>query len=89
MKYLLLAIFILGLSGCFLSGVTEYVTFEAVSKPYRDKYGPPQNETKYESSGYKSVSWWWWSRGFNVDFVWSSNSLNGWKVGSTYTFTPF
>jgi hypothetical protein len=92
MKYLLIALFIIFLIGCSVYDTTQntYVTFESVSKPYRDKYGPPEDEYKYNSSSYNSVNWWWWSKGFNVTFVESIyDDVYGWTVDSTYSFTPF
>jgi len=64
----------------------DYVTFDEVSQPYFDRYGQPEDVYTYDSGNYQSVSWWWWSKGFNVDFV--RIDWTNWKVGSTYTFEP-
>ena len=67
----------------------HYYTFDEVSKPYLDQYGPAEEINKYTSSDYNSVDWWWWSKGFEVTFVDTSwDDVNGWKVESTYSFTP-
>ena len=81
---LLLAVVLLS---CNLGYTTpDYVTFEEVSQPYLSRYGQPEDEYTYDAGDYQSVSWWWWSKGFNVDF--SRVDWGDWKVSSTYTFTP-
>lgn len=66
-----------------------YHSFEEVSQPYLDKYGPPEETNSYISGSYESINWWWWSQGFMVNFKDSPyDSVWGWVVGHTYTFEP-
>ena len=43
--------------------------------------------TKYDSSGYHSESWWYWSKGKEFTFTWGEY-IEGCCDKSTYTFTP-
>lgn len=52
----------------------------------RDKYGSPEEISKYESEGYHSVDWWYWSKGIEFTFKWGTN-VDGCEV-SKYTFEP-
>lgn len=53
----------------------------------RSKYGEPEEVSTYSSSGYKSESWWYWSKGVNYDFTWGSD-VEGCCDKSQYTFDP-
>jgi len=81
------------LPGCILEGdLSEPTTFEEVSQPYLDQYGPPEDVYIYKSSGGRywcSIDWWWYSKGFQVTFLWIVYDEElGWRVASTYTFPP-
>ena len=66
-----------------------YHSFEDVSSQYLDTYGAPEEVSEYISPTYHSISWWWWSAGFCVDFESSIyDEVYGWRVSSTYTFEP-
>ncbi len=65
------------------------ITFAEISQPYLDRYGQPEDADTYTSGNYMVTDWWWWTQGFNVTF--SNNeydSVNGWTVSSTFSFTP-
>ena len=53
----------------------------------RNTYGPPEEVNTYDSDGYHSVDYWWWSQGRNKTFTWGSY-VDGCCDVSTYTFTP-
>ena len=53
----------------------------------REKYGDPEEVNKYNSSGYHSVDWWYWTRGKEFTFTWGSDVEECCDVTS-YTFTP-
>lgn len=73
-----------------VAGEEYWYTFEQISKPYLDQYGPPEDLYEYESPDYHSIDWWWWSRGFEVTFLWTTyDDVRGWVVDSTYSFPPF
>lgn len=52
----------------------------------RKKYGAPEEISNYESGGYHSTDWWYWTKGIEFTFVWGNN-VSGCEV-STYTFEP-
>lgn len=52
----------------------------------RAKHGAPEEVISYSSSGYHSVNWWYWSRGFEYTFTWGTN-ITGCDI-SLYQFTP-
>jgi len=82
---ILLAVMAL-LIGCELE---EPISFEEVSAPYLEAYGPPEEINEYVSSAYHSIDWWWWTRGVMVCFVDSEyDDVDGWTVDSTYYFPP-
>lgn len=91
-KIMVIVLLVLIFSGCYLNQDTVFKTaktFEAVSDPYRNQYGPPEDINNYQTDGYTSISWWWWTKGFNVVFVNSAyDNTDGWRVDSTYSFTP-
>jgi hypothetical protein len=65
------------------------VSFAEVSQPYLNQYGPPEEVNTYDSTGYHTVDWWWWSKGFEVTFINTDyDDVNGWAVDSTYSFEP-
>ena len=65
------------------------VSFEEISQPYLDQYGPPKKIVKFTSNDYHWTDWWWWSQGFRVTFEWTTyDNVRGWVVGSTYSFPP-
>lgn len=65
-------------------------TFEEISQPYLDQYGPAEDVDEYKSDDYHSIDWWWWSKGFMVCFLWTTyDDICGWTVDHTYSFTPF
>lgn len=69
--------------------VEFYYTFDQVTAPYIARYGQPEEITTYDSSGYHSVDYWWWSQGISVDFLNTTYDDHlGWVVDSTYTFSP-
>lgn len=83
--------FMAALIAAFLSACFFYppVTFENVSQPYLDLYGPPEETSEYNTSGYHTVDWWWWSLGHQVTFAdIEGDGVNGWTVFSTYDFDP-
>ena len=96
LKYLSISIFIiLLLTGCpcsdddWIDGSAYFITFEEVSQPYLDTYGPPEDVYDYYSVDYHSISWWWWSQGFEVTFLLTSyDDICGWTVDSEYSFPP-
>lgn len=64
-------------------------TFDDVSAPYLSRYGPPEDEHIYDSTGYCCIKWWWWSQGFMVSFTnVNCNHEYGWYVESEYSFSP-
>ena len=79
---------VLALAGCTtLFPSLNFFTFEEVSQPYLDKYGPPEEVKKYSSSNYRSVDWYWYSRGLTVGFVRTTYSnFRCWTVDHTYSF---
>jgi hypothetical protein len=87
-----LVIFILG--GCDLLDPPpppppHHYTFEEVSQPYLDQYGPAEEDSTYTSGSYSSIDWWWWTKGFEVTFLDSPyDDVLGWTVDSTYSFDP-
>ncbi len=67
----------------------KYITFEQVSQPYLNRYGIPEEVSSYNTDGYFSKNWSWYSKGIIVKFVSSKYSdVYGWEVYSTYRFTP-
>ena len=50
-----------------------------------DRYGSPEEIESYSSHGYKSESWWYWSKG--IEFTFTSSKDDCCDV-STYKFTP-
>ena len=51
------------------------------------KHGAPEEITSYHSSGFHSVNWWYWSRGFEYTFTWGSDVKGGCDI-SLFQFTP-
>ena len=49
--------------------------------------GQPQDIDSYTSSGYNSMTYWYWFRGFARTFRWGSNVSDGCEI-SDYRFTP-
>jgi len=86
MKKILIIGMLIVLATCsFLLGDT----FEDVSASYLSTYGSPEDEYIYESTGYCSIDWWWWSQGFMVNFVNDrGNKEYGWVVDHEYSFSP-
>jgi len=89
------AFLVLSLAGCekieeeFDSDPGEWISFEDVSAPYLETYGPPEETSEYKSSDYHSIDWWWWSQGFMVCFLWTTyDDVYGWTVDHTYSFDP-
>lgn len=52
----------------------------------RDTYGAPEEINAYDASDYHSHGWWYWSRGWQINFTWG-RYISGCDI-STYTFTP-
>lgn len=60
---------------------------EAMSET-QAKYGTPEEVNTYTTSGYNSQTWWYWSQGLSVGFVWGSD-VSRWSCDlSYYTFDP-
>ena len=53
----------------------------------RNKYGDPEEVNSYDSGGYHSESWWYWSKGKEFTFTWGSD-VSECCDKSTYTFDP-
>lgn len=49
--------------------------------------GQPQEVQSYSSSGYSSVTFWYWRRGLAKTFTWGSNVSGGCEE-SEYRFSP-
>ena len=95
MKYILiLFLFTLLFTGCEELIPETYkqdswISFADVSDSFHDKYGSPEEVDEYESTNYHSIDWWWWSKGFMVNFLLSTyNDVYGWTVDHTYSFDP-
>ncbi|MBA7524297.1 hypothetical protein ES705_16434 [subsurface metagenome] len=66
-----------------------WISREEVQQPYLDKYGDPEEVNEYISDDYHSIDWWWYSKGFMVNFLWSMYSdVHGWEVDHTWLFDP-
>lgn len=52
----------------------------------RNKYGSPEEVNDYNSDGYHSVTWWYWSKGVSYTFTWGADV--GGCEKSTYSFSP-
>jgi len=78
MKRLLSALFALVVVGC------AYNCDKEMDK-IRSQYGEPEEVNSYDSGGYHSVSWWYWSKGKEFTFTWSKDKA---CERSTYTFSP-
>jgi hypothetical protein len=52
----------------------------------KDQYGEPEETSKYDSDGYHSEDWWYWSKGVQFTFTWGTD-VEGCDV-SKYTFDP-
>ena len=50
-------------------------------------HGQPQDVDSYSSSGYNSITYWYWVRGFARTFRWGSSVSEGCEI-SDYRFTP-
>ncbi len=86
-KHVCVALLALLLAGCDLFPIST--TFPEVTQPYRNRYGRPEDIYEFTSSGYKSVDWWWWSKGFSVTFVDTIyDNHRGWRVENEYSFPP-
>lgn len=65
----------------------KYVSFEQVSKPFYNQYGAPEEVKEFKSDTCHSISWYWWSRDFMVQFANTTyDDVPGWKVDHTYRF---
>ncbi len=53
----------------------------------RSTRGAPEETSSYDSTGYHSVDWWYWSQGICYTFTWGSNIDECCEV-STYRFDP-
>ena len=85
-SYAALMLLVLSPLSCSLP---QIITFEAVSRPYLDFYGDPEETTEDNSHDYTTITWWWWTEGFSVTFINSPNDeVIGWTVDHTYTFAP-
>ena len=66
-----------------------YISFDDVSQAYLNQYGQPEEVSEYYSADYWSIDWWWWSKGFMVNFLNTSyDNISGWTVDHTYSFSP-
>ncbi len=74
-----LALATIGLSGCF--------DCESDMEEIRDLWGSPTEVNRYDSEGYHSETWWYWSRGKSFTFTWGSDVSKACDM-STFTFTP-
>jgi len=52
----------------------------------RAQYGPPEEVNTYDSEGYWTETWWYWSRGVSFTFV--REAYGDIDLESTYTFSP-
>lgn len=75
----LLLLFILFIS-CGLSNCNDEMA------DVRAKMGAPEEIDRYDSEGYHSVDWWYWSKGICYGFIWGTN-VDGCET-STYQFDP-
>jgi len=80
MKLLLLV-----LSFGFLLGCSDS-NCDSKMEEYRNDWGTPEEINKYDSDGYHSWDYWYWSDGRQVSFTWGTD-MEGCDV-STYTFSP-
>jgi hypothetical protein len=72
-----------GLSSASLTPSTPYITLEEVSRPFLDKYGPPEKIKSYTSGKYNTINYWWWTQMYEVTFMETLyDDVNGWKVES-------
>lgn len=76
----LLLLFIL--PGCFM-----HSNCKKEMKRIENRYGSPEETQSYKSDGYKSESWWYWSRGVEYTFAWGSSVDGGCDV-TEFTFNP-
>ncbi len=67
------------LTGCF--------DCEGKMKDTRELWGLPTEIERFDSKGYHSETWWYWSRGQSFTFTWGTDVSSACDV-STYTFTP-
>ncbi|MBA7707422.1 hypothetical protein ES703_116294 [subsurface metagenome] len=66
-----------------------FYSFEYVSQPYLDKYGPV--EYIYTRSDGLYIEWWWYMQGFMVSFSrggYFYHDIYSWKVWETDEFPP-
>ncbi len=77
----------------FLSCSKEDNPFSTKYNPCRERMdqarrelGEPEDIYKLDSSGYKSESWWWWTKGLSYTWSWGSNVKGCQKT--TYKFDP-
>ena len=88
-KWLSILFLLLFASSCSFLGGEKCISFDEVSRTYLDRYGEPEETRAYTSENYKSVDWWWWSKGFMVSFVSTDyDDICGWTIDLTYSFEP-
>lgn len=89
-NHTILAAFRESWDGSWSYTVDTYQTFEQVVSETVAEYGQPEDIESYDSSNYKTVDYWYWSRGICFTFKWTTyDDTLGWVLDSTYTFTPF
>jgi hypothetical protein len=74
-------------SSVFVSGCSMECNCDKEMDKTRDRYGGPEEVNSYDSGGYHSVSWWYWSKGIEFTFTWGEY-VDGCCDKSTYTFPP-
>jgi len=72
--------------GLFLNGCSSgNPCKERMDRTIKD-IGRPDNISKYDSSGYHSETWWWYSRGLSYTWMWGDDIAGCEK--DTYKFKP-
>jgi hypothetical protein len=65
------------------------VDFYKLSRKYENRYGPPEEEFKYNYKLNYYVDWIWWKKGMIVTYSCPNEKINdNWKVEETHYFFP-
>jgi hypothetical protein len=84
---LIVMLAIVSLAGCVDDGDNEKDGDCSIARANtKAAYGEPEEWIAYDSDRYHSLSWWYWSIGFERSFAWGSDIYGcDW---SDYNFTP-
>ena len=76
------------LSGCVFYDGEIFIAYNCDAEIEKSKasHGEPDEIDKYDSGGYYTWTFWYWSEGFSMTFTWGTN-IDGCKT-SKNTFSP-